>query len=75
MTRADPAVVALIELAGLWVAACDWPALLRTLHRLDDAIGPRFPDEAAFAARFRALHHLIETTQTPLAVEQIRGAY
>ncbi len=76
--RADPTVVDLIELAGLWLAAGDWPALLRTLRRLDDALTQRFPDDAAFALRFRELQRVIETATrqddtTPS--EEIRRAY
>jgi hypothetical protein len=64
--RADPAVVDLIELAGLWVAAGDWPALLRTLRRLDDELAQRFPDDGAFAARFRALRRDVELIDHPV---------
>jgi len=76
--RADPAVVDLVELAGLWVAARDWTALVRTLRRLDDEIGRRFPDEADFAVRFRDLVHLVEAahnTDGEAAAEKIRRAY
>ena len=54
--RADPVVVDLIELAGLWLAAGDWAALGRTLSRLDDELARRFAADEEFAARFRALH-------------------
>jgi hypothetical protein len=64
--RADPAVVDLIELAGLWVAASDWPALLRTLARLDDELQRRFPDDATFASRFRALRSQVERLESHL---------
>jgi hypothetical protein len=76
--RADPAVVDLIELAGLWVAAGDWAALLRTLRRLDEEIGRRFPHEEDFAARFRALQHTVETAragQDAEMAEEIRRTY
>ncbi|HEV7665261.1 MAG TPA: hypothetical protein VGQ62_17150, partial [Chloroflexota bacterium] len=53
--RADPLVVDLIELAGLWLAAGDWTALSRTLGRLDDELARRFGSEVEFAARFRTL--------------------
>jgi hypothetical protein len=71
--RADPTVVDLIELAGLWVAAGDWPALRRTLARLNEQLEQRFPDEAEFALRFRALQRVIESD--PLSVEEIRRSY
>jgi hypothetical protein len=71
--RADPTVVDLIELAGLWVAAGDWPALGRTLARLNEQLERRFPDEAEFALRFRALQRVIESD--PLSVEEIRRSY
>ena len=58
--RADPAVIDLIELAGLWLAAGDWPALSRTLRRLDDQLRSRFPDDVEFGARFRAILTLSE---------------
>ncbi len=76
--RADPAVVDLIELAGLWVAAGDWAALLRTLRRLDDEIGRRFPDEAKFAERFRALRRAVEAAGArgeAVPAEEIRRTY
>lgn len=72
--RADPAVVDLIELAGLWLAAGDWPALLRTLRRLDDELSRRFPDDAAFATRFVPLRRVVETANTTSA-EEIRRRY
>jgi hypothetical protein len=76
--RADPAVVDLIELAGQWVAIRDWQALLRTLGRLDDELNRRFPDELAFASRFRALQGLVEAAlpqSEPAAAEAIRRSY
>jgi len=57
--RADPAVVDLIELAGLWVAAADWAALLRTLRRLNEQLELRFPAEVEFAERFSALQRMV----------------
>ena len=76
--RADQVVVDLIELAGLWVAAGDWAALLRTLRRLDDEIARRFPDEAEFAARFRELQRVVEVAngrgEAEMA-EEIRRTY
>ncbi len=72
-------MVDLIELAGLWVAAGDWGALLRTLRHLDDEISRRFPDEADFAVRFRDLVHLVEAAHNADAevgvAEEIRRAY
>ncbi len=76
--RADPAVVDLIELAGLWVAAGDWQALVRTLRRLDDELNRRFPDNTDFAARFRELERLVEAffaREGVAMAEEIRRAY
>ncbi len=71
--RADPTIVDLIELAGLWVAAGDWPALGRTLAQLNEQLEQRFPDEAEFALRFRELQRVIDSD--PLSVEEIRRSY
>jgi hypothetical protein len=71
--RADPTVVDLIELAGLWLAAGDWLALRRTLALLEDEMARRFPAEAEFAARFSNLRGLTEGT--PVDSETIRKAY
>ena len=57
--RADPAIVDLIELAGLWLAAEDFPALQRTLDRLQDELEQRYPSDEEFVARFRVLKELI----------------
>jgi hypothetical protein len=74
--RADPTVVLLIELAGLWVAAEDWPALTRTLRRLDDEFSTRFPDDVGLSARFSELRELVERAGTSAAsAEEIRRAY
>jgi len=74
--RADPIVVDLIELAGLWVAAEDWGALARTLRRLDEELSNRFPDEQDFSARFNELLEIVERpdSQRPSA-EEIRRTY
>jgi hypothetical protein len=53
--RADPAVVDLIELAGLWLAADDRPAFERTLQRLIELLEQRFGDETSFRERFVTL--------------------
>ncbi len=71
--RADPTIVDLIELAGLWVAAGDWAALGRTLARLNQQLEQRFPDEAQFAERFRELQRLMDTG--PSSAEEIRRSY
>ena len=62
--RADPAIVDLIELAGLWVAAEDWAALLRTLQRLEEEISRRFPREEEF-------HLLKKSEYFPLTAGQL----
>jgi hypothetical protein len=74
--RADPAVVDLIELAGLWLAAGDRPALARTLRRLDAELSSRFASEAAFSQRFRELLDLVERRdpQRP-SDEELRRTY
>jgi hypothetical protein len=77
--RADPVVVDLIELAGLWLAAGDWPALLQTLRRLDDELTRRYAAEEGFAQRFRELQRQVEAaghgqTNAPKA-EGLRRAY
>jgi hypothetical protein len=71
--RADPVVVDLIELAGLWVAANDWPALSRTLRRLDAELTRRFSGDIAFADRYRALQRTVEAGT--LSAEEIRRTY
>jgi hypothetical protein len=70
--RADPTVIDLIELAGLWIGAGDWAALQRTLERLDQHLSERFADDEAFAQRFRDLSQLAVQTRS---TEEIRRAY
>ena len=71
--RADPVVVDLIELAGLWVAAGDWPSLTRTLRRLDAELTSRFPADPEFSARFR---EILDLSQRPTVTsEQLRRMY
>ena len=71
--RADPVVVDLIELAGLWVAAGDWQSLTRTLRRLDAELTTRFPTDPEFSARFR---EILELSQGPTVTsEQLRRMY
>jgi hypothetical protein len=72
--RADPTVVDLIELAGLWVAAGDWAALLRTLRRLNEQLELRFPGEAEFASRFHELQRVVEAADGSRD-EEIRRSY
>jgi hypothetical protein len=63
-------------LAGLWVAAGDWAALLQTLRRLDEEISRRFPGEAEFAERFRALQQVVAVADDDaLIAEEIRRIY
>ena len=71
--RADPVVVDLIELAGLWVAAGDWPSLRRTLQRLDAELARRYPAEVEFNARFREICALSEASQVD--AEALRRTY
>jgi hypothetical protein len=74
--RADPTVVDLIELAGLWVAAEDWPALARTLRRLDEEFAQSFPREQELAGRFRELLELVDrASDQAVSAEQIRRTY
>jgi alpha-beta hydrolase superfamily lysophospholipase len=73
--RADPTVVDLIELAGLWVAAEDWAALGRTLRRLDDELSGRFPDAGPLAQRFRDLRQLVDNAAESVSAEEIRRTY
>ena len=71
--RADPAVIDLIELAGLWLAAGEWVAFRRTLARLETEIAQRFPTEADFRERFRDLRELSEGEEPDS--ETVRKAY
>lgn len=76
--RADPTVVDLIELAGLWIAAEDWVGLRRTLRRLDDECSRRFPDDTGFARRFRELGALVEGAadrDEVVSAEEVRRTY
>ena len=70
--RADPAVVDLIELAGLWLAAQDRPAMDRTLERLCSELERRFPSDQEFAARFRELQSL---ARARTSTEELRRRY
>jgi hypothetical protein len=71
--RADPVVVDLIELAGIWVAAGDWPSLRRTLVQLDDELKHQFPTDTAFSERFRELLSLVDGKAAD--GDEIRRAY
>jgi hypothetical protein len=74
--RADPTIVDLIELAGLWVAAEDLPALARTLRRLDDEFSTRFPREQDLSRRFHELLELVERAgANAVTAEEIRRTY
>jgi hypothetical protein len=78
--RADPVVVDLIELAGLWLAAGDYPALSRTLQRLDAELSARFAADGDFAERFRELVPLVERAASAAAADapetaELRRAY
>jgi hypothetical protein len=69
--RADPAVVDLIELAGLWLGADDRGALARALQRLVELLDARYPGQEAFRARFASLLQAVETRSS----EQLRREY
>jgi hypothetical protein len=58
--RADPAVIDLIELAGLWLAADDLQALRRALELLIGQLRGRFPQETEFRDRFERLLRSVE---------------
>jgi hypothetical protein len=71
--RADPAVVDLIELAGLWLAADDRPAFARTMQRLVDLLEQRFAAEADYRARFIRLRE--EAVDDRCLAEDLRRRY
>jgi hypothetical protein len=71
--RADPAVIDLIELAGLWLAAGEWASFRRTLARLEAEIAEHFPSHVEFAKRFRDLRELTEGAEPDS--ESVRKAY
>lgn len=70
--RADPSVVDLIELAGLWLAADDRGALDRTLERLCDLIQSRYPTDEDFFARFEQLRGALKRHES---IEELRRRY
>jgi hypothetical protein len=69
--RADPIVVDLIELAGLWLAADDRRAFSRSLRRLVAELDARFAAEAKFRERFVDLLRCAETEDA----EELRRRY
>ncbi len=71
--RADPTVVDLIELAGLWLAADDRVALRRTLQQLIDVLAQRFPTQEDFRARFVNL--LAQAEREQVSGEVLRSSY
>jgi hypothetical protein len=71
--RADPGVIDLIELAGLWLAADDRPALARSLERLVELLGRRFPAESGFRERFLTLLAVVRDGRT--SAEELRRCY
>jgi hypothetical protein len=71
--RADPAIVDLIELAGLWLAADDRPALARSLRRLVDLIARGYPSEGEFRDRFERL--LRQAEDDGVAADELRRSY
>lgn len=71
--RADPAVIDLIELAGLWLAADDRPALRRSLDRLVALLEQRFADDASFRERFVTLRAAAGDAQN--SAEELRRSY
>jgi hypothetical protein len=50
--RADPTVIDLIELAGLWLTANDRAGFDRTLRRLIDELATRHAGHVEFRQRF-----------------------
>jgi hypothetical protein len=71
--RADPAVIDLIELAGLWLAADDRPALERSLRRLVEVLEQRFPDEEMFRERWSKLREVAADSEA--SAEALRRQY
>ena len=71
--RADPAIVDLIELAGLWLAADDRLALERTLRQLVTALEQRFADDASFRERWTTL--LAAAGDARTSAEDLRRQY
>jgi hypothetical protein len=71
--RADPQVIDLIELAGLWLAADDRIALERTLRQLVAALDQRFAEDASFRERWLRLLEAVIDAQTP--PEELRRQY
>ena len=71
--RADPAVVDLIELAGLWLAADDRAAFARTLQRLIDLLEQRFAAETSYRERFATLRAGAADDRT--SAEELRRHY
>jgi hypothetical protein len=71
--RADPGVIDLIELAGLWLAADDRTALQRSLRRLVALLEQRFPGERTFRERFSTLLAMADDAQT--SAETLRRHY
>jgi hypothetical protein len=71
--RADPAVIDLIELAGLWLAADDRPALQRSLDRIVEVLERRFADDATFRERFVTLRAVAADARS--SAEELRRSY
>jgi len=71
--RADPQVIDLIELAGLWLAADDRIALERTLRQLLAALDERFVEDASFRERWLRLLEAVTDAQPP--PEELRRQY
>jgi hypothetical protein len=70
--RADPRVIDLIELAGLWLAADDWPSLARTLRQLIVELEQRFASDIEFRERFQSLVTQVEAGTNR---DDVRRAY
>lgn len=71
--RADPGIIDLIELAGLWLAADDRAALVRSLERLIELLERDYPVEASFRERFVRLRAVALDGRTP--GEELRRCY
>ena len=74
--RADPRLVDLVELAGLWLAAGEWPALVWTLRQVVEELAQRFPDEESLRERFDRLLTLSQRAERgEVSADEVRRGY